>query len=163
MDCKFHTCLRTLYSDVISWCIFSSMHFVFNVNFLLIVASHENHCLYLGRNVTKSILVCSGRIFHDMLSIYLQGLSSIWKSSVNTNKTSGSSHLLSDENRITVCMPMKDHEFFIYCVPFHSSKYQYSLKWLHILPSGSLSPRWQEAKGTQAWTDLLINLIAPFL
>lgn len=54
------------------------------------------------------------------------------------------------------------HEYFVYFALFQSSKYQYSLKWLHGLLSGTLYPEWQEAKGTWAWSDLLKSSIVPF-
>lgn len=50
-----------------------SMHLFLSVKFLLMVASLENHCLYLDPNVTESILVCARKIFHGVLAFIYKG------------------------------------------------------------------------------------------
>lgn len=136
MNCNAHTCLCTY---MLTWGTFPSMHLATDVDCLLILASHGNHCLHLRLQVPKSILACVDRIFYSMLSICLWVVQHP-KSSVNTYTTLGSSHWLSDKkNQRMAYIPIRDHGFLIYFVPLHSSKYLCSLEWLPSLPSGTLS------------------------
>lgn len=95
MNCNAHTCLCTY---MVTWGTFPSMHLATDVDCLLILASHGNHCLHLRLQVPKSILVCVDRIFYTMLSICLWVVQHP-KSSVNTYTTLGSSHWLSDKKK----------------------------------------------------------------
>lgn len=159
MNCKPHTCLCILHANPHLMMHFPSVHLIIKVNFLIRVISQEKHRLHSGPNVTKSVPVGSVEIFPDKAEHLFTGAV---QHSVNTNRTSGSSHLLSDENRRAACMSTKAMNFSYILFFFQSSKHQYSQKWLHSLLSGTLSPGWQEAKETRAWTDLLISLTVPF-